>query len=51
MRSAVLVVVDIQNDFCAGGGLAVPDAEAMLPGVNSLMRDFQRVQPPRPPSL
>ena len=43
MRSAVLVVVDIQNDFCAGAGLAVPDAEAMLPGVNSLMRDFQRV--------
>jgi nicotinamidase-related amidase len=40
---AVLVVVDIQNDFCAGGGLAVPDAEAMLPGVNSLMQDFQRV--------
>lgn len=38
-----LVVVDLQNDFCAGGPLAVPDAEAILPVVNHLMRDFRRV--------
>lgn len=43
MSTAVLVVVDIQNDFCAGGALAVPEAEAVLPVVNGLMRDFQRV--------
>jgi len=41
--TAVLVVVDIQNDFCSGGSLAVPDAEAVLPVVNRLMDDFQRV--------
>lgn len=43
MNAAVLVVVDIQNDFCSGGALAVPDAETVLPIVNGLMRDFQRV--------
>lgn len=43
MTNTVLVVVDIQNDFCSGGALAVPDAEAVLPVVNRLMRDFHRV--------
>lgn len=43
MNRAVLVVIDIQNDFCSGGALAVPDAEAVLPVVNDLMRDFPRV--------
>lgn len=43
MTTAVLVVIDIQNDFCSGGALAVPDAEAVLPVVNGLMRDFDRV--------
>jgi nicotinamidase-related amidase len=41
--NTVLVVVDVQNDFCTGGPLAVPDAEAILPVVNGLMRDFRRV--------
>jgi nicotinamidase/pyrazinamidase len=39
----VLVVVDVQNDFCSGGTLAVPDAEAVLPVVNGLMRDFRHI--------
>jgi nicotinamidase-related amidase len=41
--NTVLVIVDVQNDFCAGGPLAVPDADGILPVVNGLMRDFQRV--------
>lgn len=40
---AALVVVDIQNDFCTGGPLAVPDADAIIPVVNSLMPRFSRV--------
>lgn len=40
---SVLLVVDVQNDFCAGGPLAVPDADAIVPVVNGLMRDFQQV--------
>lgn len=43
MNAAVLVVVDIQNDFCSGGALAVPDAEAVLPVLNRLIGDFDRV--------
>ncbi|MFM1903918.1 MAG: hypothetical protein RLZZ440_1818 [Planctomycetota bacterium] len=39
----VLVVVDIQRDFCAGGALAVPDADAVVPVVNDLIRSFPRV--------
>lgn len=31
-----LVVVDVQNDFCAGGALAVPDGDAVIAVVNSL---------------
>jgi len=31
-----LLVVDVQNDFCTGGALAVPGGEAVVPGVNRL---------------
>jgi nicotinamidase-related amidase len=41
--AAALVIVDVQNDFCTGGPLAVPDAEAILPVVNELIRDSERV--------
>lgn len=41
--TTVLVIVDVQRDFCAGGPLAVPDADAILPAVNGLARDFRRV--------
>jgi len=32
-----LVLVDIQNDFCPGGALAVPDGDAVAPVANRLM--------------
>lgn len=34
MSATALLLVDIQNDFCAGGALAVPDADAIMPVVN-----------------
>lgn len=34
---AALVVIDVQNDFCPGGALAVPGGDAVVPGVNRLM--------------
>src|SRR3954452_6815138 len=37
------VVVDIQNDFCPGGNLAVPDGHAVVPFVNGLARAFSTV--------
>jgi nicotinamidase/pyrazinamidase len=36
MKSA-LIVVDVQNDFCPGGALAVPDGQAVVPVINRLM--------------
>ena len=39
----VLLVVDVQNDFCPGGALAVPDGDAILPVVNRLARAFPHV--------
>jgi nicotinamidase/pyrazinamidase len=32
-RSALLII-DVQNDFCAGGALPVPDAERVVPVLN-----------------
>jgi nicotinamidase/pyrazinamidase len=42
MRPATdaLVVIDMQNDFCPGGALAVADGDAILPRVNRLLADF-----------
>ena len=31
-----LIVVDVQNDFCPGGALAVPDGDAVVAKVNRL---------------
>jgi len=39
----VLIVVDVQRDFCPGGALAVPDGDAVIPAVNALARRFAHV--------
>ena len=39
----ILLVVDVQNDFCPGGGLAVPRGDEIVPLVNRLARDFAHV--------
>ena len=31
---AALVVIDVQNDFCPGGALEVPDGDAVVPVIN-----------------
>ena len=38
-----LIVVDMQNDFCDGGALAVPGANAILPAVNRLIGRYDHV--------
>jgi nicotinamidase/pyrazinamidase len=45
MRDAshALIVIDVQNDFCPGGALAVPDGNAIVPGINALMAEFPAV--------
>ena len=39
----VLVVVDVQRDFCAGGALAVQDGDAVVEPINRLMERFRHV--------
>lgn len=38
-----LIVIDVQNDFCPGGALAVPDGDRIVPGINALMAEFPAV--------
>lgn len=39
----VLLVVDVQNDFCPGGALAVPQGDQVVPLVNRLAQRFSHV--------
>ena len=39
----VLIVVDVQNDFCPGGALAVPRGDEVVPLVNRLAARFRNV--------
>ncbi|MEE2946464.1 MAG: bifunctional nicotinamidase/pyrazinamidase [Pseudomonadota bacterium] len=41
--SKALIVIDVQNDFCPGGALAVPEGDLIVPGINALMADFDAV--------
>jgi len=35
-----LIVVDVQNDFCPGGSLAVPAGNEVIPPLNHLIEEF-----------
>jgi nicotinamidase/pyrazinamidase len=43
MRKNALILVDIQNDFCPGGSLAVKDGDKIVPVVNELQKRFELV--------
>jgi len=38
-----LLIVDVQNDFCPGGALAVPDGDKVVPVINGIMGLFPLV--------
>ncbi len=38
-----LLIIDVQNDFCAGGALEVPDGDAVVPVINQLIPKFDCV--------
>jgi nicotinamidase/pyrazinamidase len=42
-NDSVLLVVDVQLDFCPGGNLPVPGGDEVVPVINRLSRKFQRV--------
>lgn len=39
----VLLVIDVQNDFCTGGALAVPGGEKVVPAINRIAQKFNNV--------
>jgi nicotinamidase/pyrazinamidase len=39
----VLLIVDLQNDFCPGGALAVPRGDEIVPTINRLSAEFTHV--------
>jgi nicotinamidase/pyrazinamidase len=39
----LLLIIDVQNDFCPGGALAVADGDAVVPVVNRLAERFDHV--------
>ncbi len=41
--SHALIVIDVQNDFCPGGALAVPGGDEVVAPVNAMMDDFDAV--------
>jgi nicotinamidase/pyrazinamidase len=38
-----LIIVDLQNDFCPGGALAVSGGDLIVPRINSVQSQFDRV--------
>jgi nicotinamidase/pyrazinamidase len=38
-----LLIVDLQNDFCPGGALAVPEGDEIVPTVNRLAQHYDHV--------
>ena len=43
-----LLVIDVQNDFCPGGALAVADGDAVVPLINRLLGKFAEIAGWRP---
>ncbi len=41
--NSVLIVVDVQNDFCPGGALAVADGDAVIPVIHRIAPLFAHV--------
>jgi len=43
MDDCVLLVIDVQNDFCPGGALPVPEGDQVVPVINGLARRFGHI--------
>ena len=41
-----LLVIDVQNDFCPGGALAVTDGDQVVPALNRYIERFEKSQLP-----
>lgn len=45
-KRAALIVVDVQNDFCPGGTLPVPEGDRVVPVLNEYIRTFSSLGMP-----
>lgn len=43
MSESCLVVIDVQNDFCPGGALAVPGGDEVVAPINAMIAKFEHV--------
>jgi nicotinamidase/pyrazinamidase len=43
VTNKALIIVDVQNDFCPGGKLAVPNGDKIIPTINKLSKKFEKV--------
>ena len=43
VKDKALIIVDIQNDFCQGGKLEVPNADSIIPSVNNIQKEFNTI--------
>ena len=43
LPSDLLLVIDVQNDFCPGGALAVADGDGVVPVINRLAQRFSHI--------
>ena len=43
MKTKALLVIDVQNDFCPGGALAVTGGDSIVPLINDMMADYDVV--------
>ncbi|MCH9851985.1 MAG: bifunctional nicotinamidase/pyrazinamidase [Alphaproteobacteria bacterium] len=43
LAKEALLVIDVQNDFCPNGSLAVPHGDAIVPVINQLIDRFETV--------
>lgn len=41
--SHALLIIDVQNDFCPGGALAVADGDDIVRGINAIMPEYDAV--------
>mgnify|MGYP001583635357 FL=1 len=44
--SKALILVDVQNDFCPGGSLAVPEGDKVVPILNQYIQSFVKAGSP-----
>ena len=43
MKNSLLLAIDVQNDFCPGGSLAVSGGDEIVPVINRMARDYAHV--------